>query len=104
MALDLIVVLGGELLLRLNHAEVDILLMRCGYLLLLCLQGFNLLCKSELLNWMCQRMEAGTGIVCGSRLTHQRCHLRRTPSMSDVEASASGTGRSIVCLLIHAAF
>jgi len=42
--------LVGELLLGLNHAQVDILLMSCGNLLLLLLKKFNLLSESELLH------------------------------------------------------
>lgn len=40
----------AELLLRLDHAQVDILLVCCGNLLLLLLEDFNLLCDGELLH------------------------------------------------------
>lgn len=42
--------LVGELLLGLNHTQVDILLVGCGDLLLLLLKEFDLLSESELLH------------------------------------------------------
>lgn len=50
MALNLVISLGWELLLRLNHAEIDILLVCGSNLLLLLLEKLNLLCKCELLH------------------------------------------------------
>ena len=50
MALYLAICLAGKLLLRLNHAEVDILLMSSSDLLLLLLQELDLLGESELLH------------------------------------------------------
>jgi len=46
----------AELLLRLDHAHVNILLVRCGNLLLLLLEDLDLLCDGELFH-------------------HQRCQL-----------------------------
>jgi hypothetical protein len=43
--------LSGKLLLLGNHAHVDILLVGCGDLLLLCLQHLDLLSERELLHW-----------------------------------------------------
>lgn len=45
-----LLILGGKLLLLRDHAHVDILLVGCGNLLLLCLQHFNLLSELELLH------------------------------------------------------
>jgi len=50
VALDLVVCLLRQLLLRLNHTEVDILLMRGSNLLLLLLKEFDLLCEGKLLH------------------------------------------------------
>lgn len=44
--------LAGKVLLRRDHAHVDILLMRSGNLLLLLLQGLNLLGDSKLFHCM----------------------------------------------------
>ena len=50
LALKLLI-LGGKLLLLGDHAHVDILLVGCGDLLLLCLQHLDLLSERELLHW-----------------------------------------------------
>ena len=52
LALKLLI-LGGKLLLLRDHAHVDILLVGCGDLLLLCLQHLDLLSERELLHWRC---------------------------------------------------
>ena len=50
MALYLTICLTRKLLLGLNHAEIDILLVSSSNLLLLLLQELDLLCKCELLH------------------------------------------------------
>lgn len=74
--------LVGELLLGLDHAQVYILLVGRGNLLLLLLKEFNLLGESELFH-------------------HQRGELRRATSVCDVEATTAGAGRAILSVLIH---
>jgi hypothetical protein len=50
LALQLLI-LGRKLLLLRDHAHVDILLVSCGDLLLLCLQHLDLLSERKLLHW-----------------------------------------------------
>jgi hypothetical protein len=74
--------LVGKLLLGLDHAQVHILLMGCGNLLLLLLKEFNLLGEGELLH-------------------HQGGELRRATSVCDVEATTARAGRAVLSMLIH---
>lgn len=71
------------MLLRLNHAHVDVLLVGCGNLLLLLLQDFYLLGDGQLLH-------------------HQRRQLRRATSMSDVQTTTGRTHGPLLALLVHA--
>jgi hypothetical protein len=61
LALQLLI-LRGKLLLLGNHAHVDILLVGCGDLLLLCLQHLNLLSERKLLHWNWLSVWEGTSI------------------------------------------
>jgi len=69
LALELLI-LSGKLLLLGNHAHVDILLVGCGDLLLLCLQHLDLLSERELLHWRDVLVWEGTtfGRACLSKL------------------------------------
>jgi hypothetical protein len=100
--------LVGELLLGLDHAQVDILLMGCGNLLLLLLKEFNLLGESELLHCatvskkvMTDERDGGARRRMGRQRTHQRGELRRATSVCDVEATTARAGRAILSVLIH---
>jgi hypothetical protein len=100
--------LVGELLLGLDHAQVDILLMGCSNLLLLLLKEFNLLGESELLHCetvskmvMTDERDGGARRRMERQRTHQWGELRRATSVCDVEATTARAGRAILSVLIH---
>lgn len=91
-----------QVLLGLDHTHVNILLMRGSYLLLLLLQDFNLLGDCQLFHWGCCQHRRMYSRWRGVR-THQRSQLRRTTSMSDMQATAIGVQRArLALLLVHA--
>lgn len=91
----------AEMLLRLDHAHVDILLVCCGDLLLLLLKDLDLLCNGKLLHCASYVSRRFPGIRRVLR-THEGSQLRRTPTVRNVQTTACRAhGTLLTLLLIH---